>query len=691
MSQSLGNILRAETLARSSCSRVALLLSGGTDSFVTGFVCQEAGKEVVAYTYELDGIPSSERQIAEAIARHVGWPLRIVRVPTVGLRAVFLRLAIEYGCSKKTQFEVTYPIAHMVPEIAETEIFTGWNFDDHYGNTREDIMEMSKLKRAGCSGPELKAHFDALRDRKYAKSDSAESPDTFWFASRIASANGKRLIDPSLAAQVRRFFRQFTHDELSSPDKLLIRAEFADAFARLPAGLVAKGIKLQKGGCVHQLFQTLIDDPVVNRFERKYTTIPALCVRLAKEVREKPDWHAEELTKLPPLRKAAVIEARGADVRRPMMADVRVAALRKRFTVISLFAGGGGSSIGYRLAGGQVLAINEFVAEAARNYTKNFPETLVDTRDIRDILRDPANVVALLARIGLAVGALGILDGSPPCSEFSTAGNGPTEPGVMKPYSDRMQKDISLLPLEFARFALIALPKVIVMENVPPLVSRGKAIFDPLIEMLAAEYLVAWRVLSASDYGVAQKRRRLFVLGVRRDVARTIEIKDEFELSLVFPNPTHTGVTVRDALSGLEQSADDVRPWLVSARTTSIATAAARLPKNATRLLRPNHVGLAVTRNYTLTRSSYDLPAPTLTVTGQQPSGLAGVIHPEHDRKFTLPELKRLTSLPDDFVLTGTLGQATERICRMVPPFVTEAIAERVCARILFPYAEKIK
>jgi site-specific DNA-cytosine methylase len=295
----------------------------------------------------------------------------------------------------------------------------------------------------------------------------------------------------------------------------------------------------------------------------------------------------------------------------------------------------------------------------------------------------------LLALVGLVVGALDVLDGSPPCSEFSTAGRGAAEPGVLKSYSDGKQKDISLLPFEFARFALIARPKVVVMENVPALASRGKEIFDSLIRMLGAGYIVDSRVLSSSDYGVPQKRRRLFLIGIRKDVAETIGIRDELCVSRLFPNPTHTGVTIRDAFADLEQSADDLRPWISSARTTSIGTAAARLPKNPPRLLRPNHVGQSPTRNYTLTRSSYDLPAPTLTVTGQQPSGLAGVLHPEHDRKFTIPELKRLTGVPDDFVLTGTLGQAAERLCRMVPPPVTEAIAASIYERVLRPFAEK--
>jgi site-specific DNA-cytosine methylase len=81
--------------------------------------------------------------------------------------------------------------------------------------------------------------------------------------------------------------------------------------------------------------------------------------------------------------------------------------------------------------------------------------------------------------------------------------------------------------------------------------------------------------------------------------------------------------------------------------------------------------------------------APTLTVTGQAPNRLSSALHPEEDRKFTIPELKRLFGLPDDYALTGTLRQGAERICRMVPPRVIQAIAERVYDRVLRPHAER--
>ena len=113
------------------------------------------------------------------------------------------------------------------------------------------------------------------------------------------------------------------------------------------------------------------------------------------------------------------------------------------------------------------------------------------------------------------------------------------------------------------------------------------------------------------------------------------------------------------------------------------------LPKNPDKPSRLGHVFPGYAKHYTLTRCAWDKPAPTMVVSGQRPDGLTGAIRPDRDRKFTLPELKRLTGLPDDFVLTGTLSQASERVCRMVPPLLTKAIAESVYEKILQPYEEK--
>ena len=65
--------------------------------------------------------------------------------------------------------------------------------------------------------------------------------------------------------------------------------------------------------------------------------------------------------------------------------DVKSSAERKLFTVISTFAGGGGSSTGYKLAGGEILAVNEFVDAALDTYHANYPNTPSLTGDIKDL------------------------------------------------------------------------------------------------------------------------------------------------------------------------------------------------------------------------------------------------------------------------------------------------------------------
>jgi DNA-cytosine methyltransferase len=379
------------------------------------------------------------------------------------------------------------------------------------------------------------------------------------------------------------------------------------------------------------------------------------------------------------------------------MADVMRASAAAKFTAISTFAGGGGSSTGYRLAGGKVLLVNEFVSEAARTYAINFPDCVVDQRDIREISASDETVAAFLACAGLKPGELDILDGSPPCCEFSTAGRGIGDQDVLRPYSDVKQSNIASLPFDLVDLVIESEPKVFICENVPAFASRGAEVFQRVLRALrfpadrsGRAYYANWAVLTASDFGVPQKRRRLFIIGVRQDVGDAVGIDSDEAIKSVFPAPTHCEVSIRSAFAGLKQREDDVWPWSRSAMVSSSLAGLIRLlPKNPSKPTRLAHIYPGYTKNYTLTRCSLDKPAPTMVVSGQRPDGLTGAIHPDQDRKFTLPELKRLTSLPDDFVLTGTLGQASERVCRMVPPLLTKAIAESVFEKILQPYKEK--
>lgn len=673
--------LSASIASESKDDRVAVLLSGGIDSLSVAIAAEQLGKRITAYSFALDGYPSAELSAAIAIARAHAWPMKVIHVPTDDLKDDFFRLALQDGCRKKVHFEVTFPISYVIPAISEAEILTGWNADDHYGNTAKVVIEFAQRNTKNADAQKLKNRFDEIRARRYGEHDAEDSTDTFWFASRIACANGKRLIDPYRSQAVREYFNAFNHAELSSPAKPLVREELSGLSPALH--LIRSGIKLQKGAGVHDYFARLLADPETNPWQCK--NMLHLYRRWAQQ------FEARTSTMVPAIlspRKAAKTEVIDHNPPPQTMAGI-CGVVRRDIKVISAFAGGGGSSLGYRQAGADVRAAIEFVPKAAQTYRTNFPSTHIEMRDIRDLLL-PENVSGFLERAGLHIGELDILDGSPPCKNFSTAGKGLGEFGVVQSYSDRSQRNIATLPLDFARLATAIRPKILVMENVPALATRGKDVLDGVTFILAQDYFANFTVLSAADFGLAQTRRRLILIAVRKDVGRVVGIDSDERIKVVFPTPSYPGTTVRTSFAGLQQGLSDVEPWLKNAMTTSLGRAVSRLPKCPSKRLRPRHIDPNDLEKFTLTRCSWDSPAPTLTVTGQQPNSLAGAMHPEEDRKFTLPELMRLTGLPDDFILTGTLMQAVERVCRMVPPPLTRAIAERIYDRVLRPYRERV-
>ena len=107
-----------------------------------------------------------------------------------------------------------------------------------------------------------------------------------------------------------------------------------------------------------------------------------------------------------------------ADYQKYTLQDVYDGEAQNKFNVISTFAGGGGSSTGYRLAGGKILCINEFVEEARNTYHENYPNTPILPDDIKELEGKD-----LLEAANIGVGKVDILDGSPPCSAFSMAGS----------------------------------------------------------------------------------------------------------------------------------------------------------------------------------------------------------------------------------------------------------------------------
>ena len=366
---------------------------------------------------------------------------------------------------------------------------------------------------------------------------------------------------------------------------------------------------------------------------------------------------------------------------------------RNLFNVLSTFAGGGGSSTGYRLAGGKILAINEFVPEAQNTYRENYPNTTIVPGDIKKLTG-----TYLMEQANIGVSELDILDGSPPCSAFSMAGSvshgkGNTHAdafGKKKQYSDiKGVENVEDLFFEFLRVAKDIKPKVIIGENVEGLtMGEAKEYFNKIqntFEQIG--YLVVADVLNASYFGVPQSRKRCFFIGVREDVAEKIGL-NFMTMYQLYPEPSKEQTTLGEAISDVVNEDKEELNYLFEkiGPDKAVGKTLMKMPKDPDKVL----TGMDYHEkghHFNLKRSSLRKPCPTITAMGNL-AGVAGTCHPIEDRKFTIKELKRIMSLPEDFKLTGKHKQQSERIGRMVPPLMMKALAESIYNKVLKPYKE---
>ncbi len=369
------------------------------------------------------------------------------------------------------------------------------------------------------------------------------------------------------------------------------------------------------------------------------------------------------------------------------MQDVGIAESKNLFNVISTFAGGGGSSTGYRLAGGRILAINEFVEEARNTYHANFPHTLIIPDDIKKLSGKD-----FLEPFDMKPGQLDILDGSPPCSAFSVAGKlshgkgGKHSDGwgQTKKYSDdQIVENIEDLFFEFLRVADDIKPKVIVGENVKGLtIGEAKEYFNRINnEFTNIGYDVSAKVLDSKHFGVPQTRARTIFIGVRQDITSKIGLTF-MNIASIFPSENKELVSLEEGLEGLEINEEEAK-WLEEKwqNTAYYKATSSLMPTDPEKVLSGDDYGQK-SKHFNMKRASRFKPAPTVTAMGSGATN-AGTIHWNVQRKLTIKELKRIMSLPDDFKLTGTFNQQAERCGRMVPSLMMKAIAESVYEKVL--------
>lgn len=316
----------------------------------------------------------------------------------------------------------------------------------------------------------------------------------------------------------------------------------------------------------------------------------------------------------------------------PTMAEIRAIPWNGR-VVCSTFAGGGGSSTGYRMAGYRVLWANEFIPAAQDTYRANKADyTILDGRDIRQV-----KGADIEASIGMSGRDIDIFDGSPPCAAFSTAGKREAGWGKVKQYSDTQQR-VDDLFFEYARLVRELQPRTFVAENVSGLVKgTAKGYFLEILAALkACGYRVKAQVLDAQWLGVPQSRSRLIFIGVRNDL-----LTDP-----VHPTPSQHWYTIRDVAPEIKA---------ITGRTGS---GFLRVPSEVTR--------------------------PMNSIMVQDPAQTRYEVATENGtRRLTISEVKGFCSFPTDYILTGTYEQQWERMGRAVPPLMMKAIAEAVYKEIL--------
>ena len=387
--------------------------------------------------------------------------------------------------------------------------------------------------------------------------------------------------------------------------------------------------------------------------------------------------------------------------------DLEKSADRKLFTYISFFAGGGGSSAGYKLAGGDCKFVNEFQQVAVDTYLANWPNTPHICGDIKNVTGQQ-----IMEMTGLKVGELDILDGSPPCPPFSMSGTKKKGWNKEKTAYGLKQKNIEDLTWEMIRIAGEMKPKVIICENVKGLTMDYAR--DHLNRMVsdfeALGYSTTYKVLNGIHFGVPQKRQRVFIVSIRDDVLDDIDM-NWMLISSIYPEPTlNEEPTIEDAIGDLKfnnENSVEAEELCEIMKKSAKAKWLKRLPKNPDRVVSvgddvvaPFYEKLIKHRKkmgksvpeakhsfYQSRRVPWNQSSHSLTEQGLQSLGVH--LHPEADRVFTPIECGRLMTLPTDWRATGNIFERGARIGLMVSPLMLAPLAESIYEKVLQKYNKK--
>ena len=356
-------------------------------------------------------------------------------------------------------------------------------------------------------------------------------------------------------------------------------------------------------------------------------------------------------------------------------------------TVVSLFSGGGGLDLGFKNKGFDIIWAIDNDKDAVSSYQVNLGEHIIQ-EDITKVSEEN-------------IPKADVVIGGPPCQSFSLVGK------------RRMDDDRGKLVWQYLRIINTIKPKIFVFENVIGLksakTSEGSLVINDLILAFnEIGYKVKWDVLNAADYGVPQRRKRIFLVGTREGV--------HFE----FPKPTHN----QDGDNGMQKwvSVEEALGDLPSPNETGKADYATKALSAYQTKMRRNNTNNYITDHITPTLSDLDkliisyipvggnymdvpdsvpsrrikkfketggrttcygrlrpeMPSYTINTHFNRPN-VGCNIHYKEKRLITIREALRLQSFPDDYRIKSSTKRGKHTVVgNAVPPILAESLAVKV-------------
>ncbi len=322
--------------------------------------------------------------------------------------------------------------------------------------------------------------------------------------------------------------------------------------------------------------------------------------------------------------------------------------------VLSFFCGAGGLDLGFTKAGFDVVFAADYARAAVDTHNANTGKSIARILDLSTVSACEVQKLVEAERPGAM--PRGVI-GGPPCQGFSRANTQRSKADprndLAKHYAKMISELADLYPLDF--FVFENVPELLAIENI--------SILRSLKGTLTRKFQIFTACLNAADFGVAQTRQRLFLVGVRK--------REGEQQQFSFPAPTTaTHATVESAIAGLPDPIffhRSLTPDLIPFH-----------PNHWTMQPRSPRFGAdLVTNGRSLIRLAWHKPSRTVAYGNREIH-----VHPSGMRRLSIYEAMLLQGFPPTYRLSGNLSEQVTQISNAVPPPVAFAIASAIIAQL---------